>query len=78
MSLKKAIGKIFILIALTAMAALAGLGTVALTLSVARPELISGGYIIHLAYRLGPLFAVFVFIGIFMGVFIYKDKRFFQ
>ena len=78
MTLKKAMGRILILIAVILMSAMAGVGIVSLVTSIVLPELISGDYIIHLTYRSIPLFTVIAFFGIFAGVFIGKDKSFFQ
>lgn len=78
MTLKKAMGRILILIAVILMSAMAGVGIVSLVTSIVLPELISGDYIIHLTYRSIPLFTVIVLFAVFVGVFIKKDKSFFQ
>ena len=74
----KFMGRILILIAFTLVTAMAGVGVGALVISIVLPELISGDYIIHLTYRSIPLFTVIVLFAVFVGVFIKKDKSFFQ
>ena len=78
MTTKKAIGKMLIIIAFTLVTALAGVGIVSLILSVLLPELISGAYIINLAYGAVQLATLGTFYVLFLVVVIKKDKKFFQ
>ena len=78
MPLKKIIGKIFIGIAMIVVSALANVGSVSLMLSIVRPELVSGEYIIQMAQGFFPLSTLALIFGVFVAVFIKKDKSLFQ
>ena len=75
---KKIIRKILISIACIATATFSTLGMSVLMISIVRPQLLSGDYVIHQAWTLFQLFTLVGIFSLFIGVFILKDKRFFQ